>query len=232
VFDMRKLMLVVAGLALAGCGPKVSSIEMDPKSVTLTKAGEVAKVTAVAKDEAGKKVEGVVLAFSTSDENVAKVDPATGAVTAVKSGDAIIKAAFQDKVTAELPVVVSIPASILVEPADVKLDAIGATAKVAAKVIDEKSRPVATPVTWETGNAAIVTVKDGQLTAVAPGVAQVFAVVGTIRAPVAVTVAEAAAEGAEAAKVEATPAKAAPAAKPAAQPAARPAAKPAARPTR
>lgn len=229
---MRKLMLVVAGLALAGCGPKVSSIEMDPKTVTLTKAGDVAKVTAVAKDEAGKPVEGVVLAFSTSDENVAKVDPATGAVTAVKTGDAIIKAAFQDKVTAELPVVVSIPASILVEPAEVKFDAVGATAKVAAKVIDEKSRPVATPVTWESGNAAIVTVKDGELTAVAPGVAQVFAVVGNVRAPVAVTVAEAA-EGAEAGKVEAVPAKAAaPAAKPPAKPASKPAAKPAAKPTR
>lgn len=194
MFDMRKLMLVVAGLALVGCGPKVSTIEITPKTVTLTKAGEVAKVTAVAKDEAGNPVEGIVLAFTTADEAVAKVDPATGAITAVKSGDVVVKAAFEDKVTAELPVVVSIPASIMVDPAEVKLDGVGLTAKVAAKVIDEKSRPVAVPVIWESGNAAIVTVKDGELTAVAPGVAQVFAVVGNVRAPVAVTVAAPAVE--------------------------------------
>lgn len=197
---MRKLMLVVAGLALVGCGPKVSTIEIDPKTVTLTKAGEVAKITAVAKDEAGNPVEGIVLAFSTADEAVAKVDPATGAITAVKSGDVVVKAAFEDKVTAELPVVVSIPASIMVEPAELTLDAVGATAKVAAKVIDEKSRPVTVPVVWESGNAAIVTVKDGELTAVAPGLAQVFAVVGNVRAPVAVTVAEPVVETASATK--------------------------------
>ena len=208
---MRKLMLVVAGLALVGCGPKVSTIEIDPKTVTLTKAGEVAKITAVAKDEAGNPVQGVVLAFSSADETVATVDPATGAITAVKSGDVTVKAAFQDKVTAELPVVVSIPASIMVEPAEVKLDTVGATAKVTAKVIDEKSRPVTVPVVWESGNTTIVTVKDGELVAVAPGLAQVFAVVGNVRAPVAVTVGEVPAEG-EAAVEPAKDAKPAPAA--------------------
>lgn len=186
---MRKLLLVVVGLALVGCGPKVSTIEITPKTVTLNKAGEVTKIVAVAKDEAGNPVENVVLAFTSSDEQIAKVDPATGAITAVKSGDVIVKASFEDKVTAELPVAISIPASILVEPVEVKLEGAGQTAKLTAKVIDDKSRPVNVPVIWETGNTAIVAVKDGELTAIAPGLAQVFAVVGTLRAPVAVTVA-------------------------------------------
>jgi uncharacterized protein YjdB len=145
---------------------------------------------ATPKDADGKAVEGVAVAFSTSDVKVATVDAASGKVTAVDSGDAKISAGVEGKISVDVPVKVSIPASVSLAPAEVKLDGVGAKATVVAKVLDSKGREIPTAqVAWESGNPAVATVVGGEITAVGGGAAQVFAVAAGVRAPVAVTVA-------------------------------------------
>lgn len=182
-----KTLALAASIALSACGPKVATISVKPASATLSKKGEVAKLSAAAKDAEGKEVkEGVVLSFTSSDPAVATVD-STGAVTAVASGDAVITAAFQEK-KGEAKVKVSIPASLSIAPADVKLTAVGAKASLAVKVLDAKGREVAADVAFASQNAAVVSVSKGELTAMGPGQAEVLASAGGVTGRVKVDV--------------------------------------------
>lgn len=186
---MRSLqnLALAASIALSACGPKVATISVQPASTTLTKKGEVARLSAAAKDAEGKEVkEGVVLSFASSDPAVATVD-STGAVTAVASGDAVISAAFQEK-KGEAKVKVSIPASLSIAPADVKLTAVGAKASLAVKVLDSKGREVAADVAFASQNAAVVSVSKGELTARGPGEAEILASAGGVTGRVKVDV--------------------------------------------
>lgn len=184
-----KTLAMAAAIAVSACGPKVATISVQPASVTLSKKGEVAKLGAVAKDAEGKELrEGVILAFASSDPAVATVDPASGMVTAVDSGDAVISAAFQEK-KGEAKVKVSIPASLSIAPAEVKLAAVGAKANLAVKVLDAKGREVAADVTFASQNAAVASVSKGELTATGPGEAEILVSAGGVtgKAKVAVT---------------------------------------------
>jgi uncharacterized protein YjdB len=186
---MRSKMIVLAvGLGLTACGPKVASIEVKPNAISLTKKGEIAKVVATPKDAEGKAVEGVALSYTSTDPTVAAVDAATGAVTALKSGTTTIKAGFE-KVNADVAVKVSIPATITLIPAELSLDGVGAKANIGAKVLDEKGRPVAGEVAWESAAPAIATVKNGAVTAMGVGTAQLTAMIGSVKATANVTVA-------------------------------------------
>jgi len=185
--SLQKILAVAVGFSLAGCGPKVASIDVSPKTLTLATKGATAKLTATPKDAESKPVDGIALTFTSSDPTVASVD-ASGTVKAEKSGDAKISVAFEDKVKVETPVKVSIPATISVTPADVKLDP-GGKQRVAVKVLDEKNREVTMAVTWENANPEIATVLNGEITAVSAGTAKLMAVATpTIKSPVTVTV--------------------------------------------
>lgn len=182
----KLLAAAVAALGLAACGPKVASIDIKPESATLKSKGATQKLAATPKDGEGKAVEGVALSFVSSDPAVATVD-AQGTVTAVKSGDATIKASFEGKVAKEAKLVVSIPATISVAPAEVKLEGVGKKMAVTAKVLDEKGRETGTEVAWENTNG-FLSVGNGEVTAQGAGSGQIFAVAAGIKAPVAVTV--------------------------------------------
>ncbi len=193
-----KLASLFAALSLVACGPKVAKIDVVPAKVEIAKKGDMVSLAATPVDAAGKKVENVAVAFTSSDPAVASVDAASGKVTGLKSGDAKITVTFE-KITAEVPVVVSIPATITPAPAELKLD-LGAKGKVAAKVLDEKGRETKAEVTFESADAKIATVAAGEITAVGAGGAQVFAVAGAIRQPVKVVVVAPAAAAVEADK--------------------------------
>jgi uncharacterized protein YjdB len=165
----HKTLALAVGVALSACGPKVTLLEVKPGLVTLTRKGEGAKLVATAKDAEGKEVkEGVTLAFASSDPSVATVDPASGAVSAVATGDATIAVTFQDK-KGEARIKVSIPASLTIAPAQVNLSALGAKAHLSVKVLDAKGREVAAAVSFANPNEKIVSVDRGDLTAVGPG---------------------------------------------------------------
>lgn len=185
----RKYVALVAGLGLAACGPKVASIDVQPATkVTLTQKGQVAKFTATPKDAEGKAIENLTLTWTTSDPSVATVDAASGDVTAVKTGDAVVKVAYQDKAAQDVQVQVSVPASISVAPAELTLDGVGKSTKLSAKVLDEKGRVVTEDVVWESPNPEIATVSKGEVSAMGIGQAQVFAVAAGVRAPVKIVV--------------------------------------------
>jgi len=183
----QKILAVAVGLSLAGCGPKVASIDVSPKSISLSAKGGTAKLVAAPKDAENKAVDGVVLTFTSSDPAVASVD-ANGTVKAEKSGDAKIKVAFEDKVTVEVPAKVSIPASISVTPADVKLNVGEKSPRIVVKVLDDKGRETTAAVTWENPNPEVATVMNGEVTAVGAGTTKISAVAAGIKSPVTVTV--------------------------------------------
>ncbi len=181
-----KLLCLAAVLGIAACGPNVASIEVTPKAAELNKKGATATLVATPKNPEGTQVEGVTLTFASSDAAVAAVD-AAGKVTAQKSGDAKITVSFE-KVSAEVAVKVSIPASLPVTPALVRLDGLGTRARVSAKVLDDKGREVKAPIVWESAAPMVATVRDGEITAMGAGEGQVFAVAEGLRSPVKVTV--------------------------------------------
>jgi hypothetical protein len=187
----RKYVALVAGLGLAACSPKVASIDVQPSQVTLTQKGQVASLVATAMDSEGRPIEKrPALVWSSSDPTVATVDSASGAVTAVKTGDAVLKVTYEDKVSREVPVVVSLPASISVAPAEVLLEGVGRSAKIVAKVLDEKGRLVTDEVVWDSPNPEIAVVSQGKVIAAGVGEARLFAVAAGVRAPVKVVVRE------------------------------------------
>ncbi len=200
----HKTLALAAGIAISACGPKVATISVQPASATLLKKGEFVKLTAAAKDAEGKELkEGVVLGFASSDPAVAKVDPVSGAVTAVDTGDAVISATFQEK-KGEAQVKVSIPASVSIAPAEVKFASVGAKANLAVKVLDAKGREVAADATFTSLNPAVVTVSKGEVTATGAGDAEVLVSAGGVagKAKVVVTVPEAASVEVEKASLE------------------------------
>jgi uncharacterized protein YjdB len=162
-----KLWTLALVSTLTACGPKVASLEVTPQTVELKKTGAVAGLATVAKTAEGAKVERVQLGYVSSDPAIASVD-ATGKITAHKSGDAKISITA-DKVSAAVPVKVSIPASVTVSPDAVQLDALGAKTRVFVKIVDEKGRPVSETVSWQTSDPKIATVIDGEITAVGAG---------------------------------------------------------------
>ena len=113
---MKKLInpvMVVALLTLVSACKKVERIEVEPKSVALTTAGQKESLKATGVTEDGKPVEKVKFEFSSSDKDVATVD-ASGTVVAVKSGSASIEVKGNEK-SAKVPVEVSIPGAIAVK---------------------------------------------------------------------------------------------------------------------
>ena len=181
-----KVLSFAVVFAVVGCGPKVASIDLSPDRLSLSKKGDVQALVATAKDAEKKNVEGVTVVFTSADPAVAAVD-ATGKVTAVKSGDTTVVATV-GAVTASAPVKVSIPASISLAPAEVKLVGAGSKAAVVAKVLDEKGREAQAEVTWESADAKIATVAAGQIVAVAAGETTVNALAAGLKAPVKVSV--------------------------------------------
>ena len=185
----RKYLALAVGLGLAACGPKVSSLEAQPKTVTLVKKGEGAQLKVVAKDAEGKDLENVPLTYTSSAPEIVTVD-ATGGLMPVKSGDATVKVAFGEKVAIDVPVKVSLPATLSIAPAAVKLT-VGENATVIARVLDEKGREVVgAPVTWQVEDPALATADKGVLTAVAAGATKAFAVHGALKSAVGVEITE------------------------------------------
>jgi uncharacterized protein YjdB len=85
----------VSGSAVLDVVQRVVSIVVSPALVELTARGATAQFTAAALDGSGNAVPGVIFAWSSSDAQIASIDPVTGIATAVDKGDAIISATAQ-----------------------------------------------------------------------------------------------------------------------------------------
>lgn len=160
---------------------KVEELTLSPTTLTLA-LGTKKSLSAVVMPA------NVTVKWSSSDEEVATVDE-NGTVTPVKAGTAIITAKAGDKkATCEVTVKAQLIAVTSVSFANPFLTLeIGATKTLSVTVKPENADDKT--VTWKSSNEAIATVdKDGTLTAVAEGKANITAEAGDKKATLYVTV--------------------------------------------
>ncbi len=149
------------GLCAAACSPTPVTLEVEPSSLSFTTSGDTAILITNLSDKEGKTVvKHDPCVFVTSDALVAEVRQ-DGTVKANNSGKAEIRVQC-DKLSAKVPVKVSLPAKILMaaqcearctrlteDPLILKLEGVGASARLSARVLDDSGEPVAIEHKWE-----------------------------------------------------------------------------------
>ena len=183
----RSILFFSMVLALAACGPKVASVDVDPASVSLLKRGEGAKLKLSPKDKAGAPVEGLTPTFISAAPAVATV-AANGTVTAVATGETSVQIAYGEQLTKDVPVKVMIATSVVPSQTEARLEGVGSKLALSAKVLDEKGGELPLQAEWSSENEQVVTVAKGELVAVAPGEAKVVAKAGDAQVTIPVTV--------------------------------------------
>lgn len=162
----------------------VTGVTLDKTSQALVVGGTVELVATVAPDSATNKA----VTWTSSDSTVAEVS-AAGKVTAKKAGTATITVTTEDggkSATCAITVsAAAVPAtSVTLDKTTASL-AVGADVTLAATVAPAGSTDT---VAWTTSNAAVATVANGKITAVAPGTATITATAGSKSATCTVTV--------------------------------------------
>lgn len=183
------LLAAVSGLMLmVACKPSPEKINVSPDNIQLNEKGASAPLTAEAVDKNGAKVEGVAITWSSSAPDVASVDEG-GKVTAVGSGSATVTA-HADKLSADVPVTVSIPAKLNVDKTQLTLTPEASSDTVTATVMTDKDTPFAgqAKIVWTSADPKVATVdENGKVTGVGPGTTTVSATFNALKADVAVT---------------------------------------------
>jgi len=147
-----------------------TTIKADPMDLSV-KIGEALPVKASVQNEAGADIADAKIEWKSSDENIAKIDAATGNVTGVAAGAATLTLTAK-KLTATVNVTVAAagPAAIAVEAATGEFKA-GETWKINVKATDAAGAEVqGVAYTFASSDIAIATVgPDGTVTGVAKG---------------------------------------------------------------
>jgi len=161
---------------------------LEPAWLSLTGVPATQQLRLRLEDEAGREIAARQVAWSSTDEAVARV--AGGTVTAVAPGRTQVSASAAGLTAAAL-VEVRLPpfAALRAEPARLQL-AVGARARVAARAIDGAGNPVdGVPLRYGSSDERVVKVSaDGTVTAVQKGRARIQASGGGRSAAVEVTV--------------------------------------------
>ena len=195
--------LPVAVAILAACEKPVelvpdepTTVVVDPDSVHFAALKGSAVLSATVFDQNGAEMEGVAVAWRSSDPEVARLEP-TGLVTSVGDGAAAAIATVGEAEGSAKVVVAQLAASIWIRPGvNIRMDALGDTAQLAAEVLDPNGRPVPdAEVVWSTANSEVAEVTDaGQVTGVGNGSTTVRASFGELVAFVFVSVRQVAAD--------------------------------------
>jgi len=168
----------------------VKSVSVEPPRAVLDAKNATATFTATAKDDAGRPIANPKgkPAWTSSAPLVASVDDG-GKVTALKSGEAVISAAFGE-VKGSAKATVSIPAFATVSPGSVELAGVGKAAALTVRVTDDSGKEYAAPrVTWSSSDPRVARVSDkGEVTATGAGTTTVSATVGSAKGDSKVTV--------------------------------------------
>ena len=165
------------------------SVVIEPAMATLMSLGETVQLTASVLDGNGQPVAGAVVAWSSSDPQVASVN-GQGLVTAEGNGSATVTAR-SGSASASVPVTVMQSAgSVVIEPAMATLMSLGETVQLTASVLDGNGQPVAgAVVAWSSSDPQVASVNgQGLVTAEGNGSATVTARSGSASASVPVTV--------------------------------------------
>lgn len=181
------LPLAVAVLAACEEPPELvpdepTTVVVEPDSVHFAALEGSAALSATVFDQNGAEMEGVVVMWRSSAPEVARLEP-TGLVTSVGDGAAAAIAAVGEVEGSAKVVVAQLAASIWIRPGvDIRMDALGDTAQLAAEVLDPNGRPVAdAEVAWSTADSEVAKVSDaGLLTGVGNGSTTVRASFGEL----------------------------------------------------
>lgn len=158
--------------------PQVTTVTVSPAAVSV-QAGATSALQATVKDQNGNTMSGQTTTWSSNNTAVSTVN-ASGVVTGVAAGSAVISATSSGRsgtsavtVTATPPPVVT---TVVVAPASASI-ATGATVSLQATVKDQNGSPMTgQPVTWSTSNASAATVNaSGVVTGVGAGAATITA---------------------------------------------------------
>ena len=156
-----------------------TTITFDPPKTELVGVKKSVTITPIVKDEAGREVPGVVVIWSTSDNNVASITD--GLVVAEGAGTATLKATLGEA-SGSTTIVVTHPAvaGIALEPAAQTLEKVGDAVRLKANLTDAQGQAILgfNP-KWSSSDPNIATVSDaGQVLAVKKGKAKIKAVAG------------------------------------------------------
>ena len=165
------------------------TVSVTPVADTLV-AGDTLRLAAEALDANGHIVAEAVFSWSSSDPMVATVD-STGLVIAKSAGEAAIGAASADASgRMALRVIAAAPTLISVSPDSVRLEALGDTAQLVARVRDQRGRAIeGAEVAWSSDDHAVATADSaGLVTAVGGGTTRVKASLGGLSEEAAVAV--------------------------------------------
>jgi uncharacterized protein YjdB len=136
---------------------QVASLAVAPTTATVAIGGTVA-LQAVAYDASGAQLSGRAVTWATSAPQVATVD-ASGNVTAVTAGTAIVTGTCEGKTASATITVTVIPvAAVTVTPGSATLT-VGQTASLSATATDANGNVLSgRAITWSSANSAIATV--------------------------------------------------------------------------
>ena len=183
----------VSGTAVVTVMQAADSVVVEPAEATLTAVGDTVRLAARSFDANGREVADARFEWESSDAAVATVD-STGLVTAAGNGTATITARAGGASGTAVVTVMQAADSVVVEPAEATLTAVGDTVRLAARSFDANGREVADArFSWESNDAAVATVDSaGLVTATGNGTATITARAGGASATAVVMVRQAA----------------------------------------
>ena len=179
----------VTGLATLTVLARVpTTVAVTPDTVMLTAVEQTAQLTAEVRDQAGRVMDVIPVAWSSADTTVAVVD-STGLVTAVGSGAATITARAGEASGDALVTVMQSADSVTVSP-PANTIAVGDTLRLVAEAYDESGHAMAgASFTWSSSNAAVATVDpSGLVRGAGEGTATITATAGEASGDALVTV--------------------------------------------
>ena len=156
------------------------SVIIGPTELTLAVLGDTVRLAARAFDANGNEMPDAQFAWESNDAAVATVD-STGLVTAVGNGTATITASAGAASGTAVVTVVQAAGSVVVEPAEATLSALGNTLRLTARAFDANGNEVPdAQFSWASSDAAVATVDNtGLVTAAGNGTATITASAGT-----------------------------------------------------
>lgn len=167
----------------------VATVTVTPGTVTLTAAGATQQYAAEARDADGTPV-STTFTWSSADDTVATVDPATGLASAVMTGVTTISATAGG-VTGSATLTVAVGGiTVEVTPSSATIPALNGTRRFTATARDGSGTEITNArFVWTTGDSAIATVDTtGVATGLAEGRTRVTAETGGVAADAALLV--------------------------------------------
>ena len=156
----------------------VATVTVAPATQTVIVGSATPAFTATTKDAGGHVLTGRAVAWSSSDDNIATIDPSTGIATGVAAGTVTITATSEGKTGTATLTVNPVPvATVTVAPSTQSVD-VGATTPAFTATLKDADGNVLTgrTVTWSSSDDATATVDaNGVATGVAPGTVTITA---------------------------------------------------------